>query len=32
VALGEYQKKETTMLELLIDFITSLNGYGAAVG
>ena len=33
MALGEYQKKrETTMPELLIDFITSLDGYGAADG
>jgi dihydrofolate reductase len=30
--LGEYQEKETTMPELLIDFITSLDGYGAAEG
>src|SRR3981189_2172286 len=31
-ALGEYQERETTMPELLIDFITSLDGYGAADG
>jgi dihydrofolate reductase len=28
----DYQIKEETMPELLIDFITSLDGYGAAVG
>jgi hypothetical protein len=31
-ALPEINDKETTMPELLIDFITSLDGYAAAEG